>query len=143
MGSSTSSAGNRINSLLDEKSFVEIGSAVTARATDFNLDPAATPSDGVITGYGTIDGNRVYVYSQDASVLGGSIGAIAGMQVFTKHHPLDFRPSAINEKGEVVEENQFLNIGVGVHVKTIMAILDSKGVKYEVEGNDQGFRIVG
>ena len=81
MGSSTSSAGNRINSLLDEKSFVEIGSAVTARATDFNLDPAATPSDGVITGYGTIDGNRVYVYSQDASVLGGSIGEMHAKKI--------------------------------------------------------------
>lgn len=81
MGSSTSSASNRINSLLDEKSFVEIGSAVTARATDFNLDPAATPSDGVITGYGTIDGNRVYVYSQDASVLGGSIGEMHAKKI--------------------------------------------------------------
>lgn len=81
MGSSTSSAGNRINSLLDEKSFVEIGSAVTARATDFNLNPEATPSDGVITGYGTIDGNRVYVYSQDASVLGGSIGEMHAKKI--------------------------------------------------------------
>ena len=45
--------------------------------------------------------------------------------------------------GELIQENQFLNIGVGVHVKTIMAILDSKGVKYDMEGDDQGFRIVG
>ena len=36
-----------------------------------------------------------------------------------------------------------MNIGVGVHVKTIRAILDSKGVKYEIEGDDQGFRIIG
>ena len=76
MSSSNSSAGKRIEALLDEKSFVEIGSAVTARATDFNLKPAETPSDGVVTGYGTIGGKPVYVYSQDASVLGGSISAV-------------------------------------------------------------------
>ncbi len=55
-------------------SFVEIGSAVTARNTDFNLQEKETPADGVITGYGVIDGNLVYVYSQDASVLKGAIG---------------------------------------------------------------------
>ena len=71
---STSSAGKRIAMLLDENSFVEIGADVTARATDFNLSASATPSDGVITGYGVIDGSPVYVYSQDASVLGGSMG---------------------------------------------------------------------
>ena len=70
----TSQAGQRINALLDENSFVEIGALVTARATDFNLKQTETPSDGVITGYGVIDGNLVYVYSQDASVLNGTIG---------------------------------------------------------------------
>ena len=48
----TSQAGQRINALLDENSFVEIGALVTARATDFNLKQTETPSDGVITGYG-------------------------------------------------------------------------------------------
>ena len=43
--------------MLDEGSFVEIGGAVTARSTDFNLQEKETPSDGVITGYGVIDGN--------------------------------------------------------------------------------------
>ena len=94
--------------------------------------------------------DKLYVETSSPGIKGQSGGPIfdrngfvAGMQAFTEHFPLDFRPSAINEKGEVIEENQFLNIGVGVHVKTIMAILDSKGVKYDVEGNDQGFRIVG
>ena len=68
--SNTSQASQRITALLDENSFVEIGAKVTARATDFNLKQTKTPSDGVITGYGVIDGNLVYVYSQDASVLG-------------------------------------------------------------------------
>ena len=72
--SNTSQASRRITALLDENSFVEIGAKVTARATDFNLKQTKTPSDGVITGYGVIDGNLVYVYSQDASVLGGSVG---------------------------------------------------------------------
>ena len=64
----------RITKLVDENSFMEIGSLVTARNTDFNLADTDTPSDGVITGYGLIDGNLVYVYSQDASVLNGTIG---------------------------------------------------------------------
>lgn len=81
MGTSTSSASQRIEALLDEKSFVEIGAKVTARATDFNLKQNDTPSDGVITGYGTIEGNRVYVYSQDASVLGGSIGEMHAKKI--------------------------------------------------------------
>ena len=72
--SSTSQASQRIKALLDENSFVEIGARVTARSTDFNLKQTETPSDGVVTGYGVIDGNLVYVYSQDASVLGGSVG---------------------------------------------------------------------
>ena len=76
-----SSAGKRIAALLDESSFVEIGSAVTARCTDFNLTAAGTPSDGVITGYGVLDGNLVYVYSQDASVLGGTIGEMHAKKI--------------------------------------------------------------
>ena len=67
------SASRRIATLLDEGSFVEIGGAVTARSTTFNLQEKAAPSDGVITGYGVIDGNLVYVYSQDADVLGGAL----------------------------------------------------------------------
>ena len=74
MGLTQSAAGRRICSLLDANSFVEIGGMVTARNTDFHLSADRTPSDGVITGYGTIDGSLVYIYSQDASVLGGTVG---------------------------------------------------------------------
>ena len=70
----TSLASTRIDSVLDANSFVEIGASITARSTDFNLTGIQTPSDGVITGYGVIDGNLVYVYSQDVSVLNGTIG---------------------------------------------------------------------
>ena len=79
--SSSSQASQRINALLDENSFVEIGGLVTARNTDFNLKQEETPSDGVVTGYGVIDGNLVYVYSQDASVLGGSVGEMHARKI--------------------------------------------------------------
>lgn len=79
--SNTSQASQRITALLDANSFVEIGARVTARATDFNLKQTDTPSDGVITGYGVIDGNLVYVYSQDASVLGGSVGEMHAKKI--------------------------------------------------------------
>lgn len=79
--STISKAGQRIATLLDENSFVEIGALVTARATDFNLKQTETPSDGVITGYGVIDGNLVYVYSQDASVLNGTIGEMHAKKI--------------------------------------------------------------
>lgn len=74
-------ASTRIASLLDENSFVEIGGCVTARNTDFNMQQKETPADGVVTGYGVIDGNLVYVYSQDASVLGGSIGEMHARKI--------------------------------------------------------------
>lgn len=71
----------RIETLLDANSFVEIGSLVKARSTDFNLKSKETPSDGVITGYGLVDGCLVYVYSQDASVLGGSMGEMHAKKI--------------------------------------------------------------
>ncbi|MCI8864997.1 MAG: carboxyl transferase [Lachnospiraceae bacterium] len=79
--SAQTSASGRISALLDENSFVEVGSYVTARSTDFNMADKETPADGVITGYGTIDGNLVYVYSQDASVLGGSMGEMHAKKI--------------------------------------------------------------
>ena len=79
--SNQTSASNRINALLDENSFVEVGAYITARSTDFNMADKETPADGVITGYGTIEGNLVYVYSQDASVLGGSLGEMHAKKI--------------------------------------------------------------
>lgn len=75
------SAGRRIEALLDDNSFVEIGNLVTARNTDFNMTDIDTPADGVITGYGTINDRLVYVYSQDASVLGGSVGEMHAKKI--------------------------------------------------------------
>ena len=75
------SASDRINALLDDASFVEVGAYVTARSTDFNMQEKDTPKDGVITGYGVIGGKIVYVYSQDANVLGGAIGEMHAKKI--------------------------------------------------------------
>ncbi len=66
-------ARERVNLLLDEGSFQEIGQLVTHRSSNFGLDKQVFLGDGVITGYGTIDGRLVYVFSQDFTVLGGSL----------------------------------------------------------------------
>ena len=81
--SSTSkmSSRERIENLLDDNSFVEIGSLVRARNTDFNMAKKETPADGVVTGYGLINGEMVYVYSQDKAVLGGSIGEMHAKKI--------------------------------------------------------------
>lgn len=78
---SNESSRTRIEALLDDNSFVEIGSLVTARNTDFNLSGKETPADGVITGYGVIEGNLVYVYSQDSSVMNGSVGEMHSKKI--------------------------------------------------------------
>ena len=71
MSNTTSSnpASLRIANLLDEGSFVEIGGQVTARATDFNMQEKKAPTDGVITGYGVIDGNLVDARKEDCEHL--------------------------------------------------------------------------
>lgn len=75
------SARARIEALVDANSFVEIGALVTKRNTDFNMQEKSVPGDGVITGYGLIDGSIVYVYSQDASELGGSVGEMHAKKI--------------------------------------------------------------
>ena len=62
------SARNRLESILDDNSFVEIGAGVRARATNFNIQEKDTLADGVVTGYGVINGNLVYVYSEDGEM---------------------------------------------------------------------------
>lgn len=66
-------ARERITLLMDEGSFEEIGKFVEHRATDFGLDKEVYLGDGVVTGYGTVNGRLVYVYSQDFTVFGGSL----------------------------------------------------------------------
>ncbi len=66
-------ARERLNLLIDKGSFQEMGMLVTHRSRDFGLDKQNFLGDGVITGYGTISGRLVYVFSQDFTVLGGSL----------------------------------------------------------------------
>ena len=77
----TNSALGRIEALVDENSFVQIGGLINARNTDFNMQTKETPADGVITGYGLVNGGLVYVYSQDPSVLNGTIGEMHAKKI--------------------------------------------------------------
>ena len=67
------SARERIDVLLDSDSFNEIGGLVEHRSTAFGLEKQKIPGDGVVTGYGTVNGRLIYVFSQDFTVLGGSL----------------------------------------------------------------------
>ncbi|MFY7729796.1 MAG: acyl-CoA carboxylase subunit beta [Flavobacterium sp.] len=66
-------ARERVEYLLDEGSFEEIGMLVTHRSTDFGLEKETYYGDGVVTGYGTINGRAVYVFAQDFTVFGGAL----------------------------------------------------------------------
>ena len=67
------SARERVELLLDEGSFEEFDRLVTHRSTDFDLASQRIPGDGVVSGYGRIDGRLVFVFAQDFTVFGGSM----------------------------------------------------------------------
>ena len=67
-------ARERIEALLDQGSFVELDAFVEHRCTDLGMDEVKAPGEGVVTGYGTIGGRLVYVFAQDFTVIGGSLG---------------------------------------------------------------------
>lgn len=75
------SAKDRIAVLVDENSFVEIGANITKRSTDFNMQEKSVPADGVVTGYGLVQNTPVYIYSQDASALHGTIGEMHAKKI--------------------------------------------------------------
>lgn len=75
------SARERVEYLLDDQSFVEIGALIEARNTDYNLGAQKVQGDGVITGYGLLNGRMVCVYSQDADALGGSVGEMHARKI--------------------------------------------------------------
>jgi len=74
-------ARERINYLLDESSFQELDKFVVHRCQDFGMDKKKIPGDGVVTGYGTINGRRVFLFSQDFTVFGGSLSGAFGQKV--------------------------------------------------------------
>lgn len=75
------SARERIEMLLDEDSFTEIDALVRHRSTSFGLDAKRPYGDGVVAGYGTVDGRQVCVYSQDFTVFGGALGEVHGQKI--------------------------------------------------------------
>src|ERR1700688_3005029 len=66
-------ARERVELLLDPGSFVEVDALVTHRCRDFGMDAQRVPGDGVVCGYGTVEGRLVYVFAQDFTVFGGSL----------------------------------------------------------------------
>src|SRR5258708_3157144 len=74
-------ARERIDLLLDKGSFREMDAFVQHRTHDFNLDKQKYMSDSVVTGWGTIEGRLVYVFSQDFTVFGGSLGEVHAEKV--------------------------------------------------------------
>ena len=74
-------ARERIDMLLDEGSFVELDEHARHRSTNFGMDSSRPYGDGVVTGYGTIDGRKVCVFSQDFTVFGGSLGEVFGEKI--------------------------------------------------------------
>lgn len=74
-------ARERISALMDEGSFVEVDAFVSHRCTEFGMDAVEVPGEGVVTGYGTVDGRLVFVYSQDFTVIGGSLGEMHAKKI--------------------------------------------------------------
>ena len=75
-------ARERILKLFDEGSFVEIDAYVKHRCTEFDMPETEAPGEGVVTGYGTVDGRLVYVYAQDFTVIGGSLGEMHAKKIW-------------------------------------------------------------
>lgn len=74
-------ARERLAMLFDEGSFVEIDAFVTHRCSEFGMADTDAPGEGVVTGYGTVDGRLVYAYSQDFTVIGGSLGEMHAAKI--------------------------------------------------------------
>lgn len=74
-------ARERIEKLLDPGSFAEIGAFVTHRATGFGMDKVEAPGEGVVTGYGTVNGRLVYIFAQDFTVIGGTLGEMHAAKI--------------------------------------------------------------
>ncbi|SMP70270.1 acyl-CoA carboxylase subunit beta [Anoxynatronum buryatiense] len=74
-------ARERINLLFDEGSFVELDAFVKHRCVNFGMDKVESPGEGVVTGYGQVDGRLVYAYAQDFTVVGGSLGEMHAKKI--------------------------------------------------------------
>ncbi|MCL1811809.1 MAG: serine protease [Methanomassiliicoccaceae archaeon] len=96
------------------------------------------------------EGNHDMLYVETSSPglrgqSGGPIfdkeGKVYAMQVQTAHMPLGFQPTAEFE-GKRMIENQFINVGIGVHMKTIISLLKERNIRFQQDGEDSGYRII-
>ena len=74
----------RLTAFLDEGSFQQLGGLRRHRAYGFGMEKTRPLGDGVMTGYGTVNGRQVYVYAQDFTVFGGSLGQVFGEKIDRK-----------------------------------------------------------
>ncbi len=74
-------ARERIDLLFDEGSFIEVDKFVEHRCTNFDMEKVEAPADGVVTGYGTVDGRLVFTFAQDFTVVGGSLGEMHAAKI--------------------------------------------------------------
>jgi acetyl-CoA carboxylase carboxyltransferase component len=74
-------ARQRLNLLFDRDSFVEVNKLAESQAVAFGMQEKKVPGDGVVTGFGTIDGRLAFAYAQDVTVLGGSVGTVHGQKI--------------------------------------------------------------
>ncbi|MCD6519641.1 MAG: acyl-CoA carboxylase subunit beta [Anaerolineae bacterium] len=107
-------ARERLAKLLDEGSFQELDTLVTHHVHDFGLDKRITLGDGVVTGYGTIEGRLVFVYAQDFTVMGGSLGQAHAAKI-VKVQDLAMKNGApligINDSGGARIQEGILSLG--------------------------------
>jgi propionyl-CoA carboxylase beta chain len=107
-------ARERVEKLLDPGTFIELDAFVVHRCTDFGMDSKKIPGDGVVTGYGRIDGRLVYVFSQDFTVFGGSLGEMFAQKI-TKVMDLALRNGApvigLNDSGGARIQEGVMSLG--------------------------------
>lgn len=150
------SARMKIRQLLDRGSFMEIGEEVTARLTDFYTPQEPCESDGVVTGYGTINEKLVYIFCQDADVMGGTFGEMHGRKINRLYH-MAMRSKApviglLDCRGFRIEEgldglNQFavlyrLQAAASERIPQIMAVIGRCGGGMSVAANMADFVFV-
>ncbi|WP_316569695.1 carboxyl transferase domain-containing protein [Neobacillus sp. YIM B06451] len=110
-------ARERIDILVDEGTFVELNPFIEHRTTDFGMDRQKGPGDGVVTGYGKINGRPVYVFSQDFTVFGGALGEMHAKKIA---HVMDL---AANTGAPVIG----LNDSGGARIQEGVVSLDGYG----------------
>jgi acetyl-CoA carboxylase carboxyltransferase component len=92
-------ARERVLKLLDDGSFRETGALMTHRCGDFGMDKKKIPGDGVITGWGTIDGRQVFIFSQDFMDFGGALGEVFAQKI------VNVMDMAMNARGPIIGIN--------------------------------------